>query len=95
MNRGAWEAGSRLLLLSQDGILGRLGQPVGVAADFFDGVLAVGLVDAHRPAGADPVGVQKDHDLTDDLLFHPCLLDPLPALGADAGHIPAGQTHAR
>ena len=31
-------------------------QPVGVVADHLHRVAAVGLVDAHRPRGADPIG---------------------------------------
>src|ERR1017187_3094341 len=61
-----------------------LGKGVGVAAHFLDGVFAVGLVNAHRPAGADPVGMEEYHDVSDDLLLGPRLLDPLPAPGADA-----------
>src|SRR5881394_2863086 len=49
--------------------------------------VSVGFVDAHRPASAHAVAVQKNHDLADDLLFRPRILDPLPALGANAVHI--------
>ena len=35
------------------------------------GVRAVGLKDANRPGGSDPVAVKEDHDLPDDLLLGP------------------------
>ena len=41
------------------------GQAVGVLADHLHGVGAVGLVDPHRPRGADAIGVQEQHDLAD------------------------------
>src|ERR1700722_3594647 len=43
----------------------------------------VGLEDANRPGGADPVAVQEDHDLSDDLLLGPGVRDPL---GSEARH---------
>ncbi len=58
-------------------------QPVRVLAHPLDGLLAIGLVDAHRARGADAVGLQKDHDLADDLLLGPGLGDALLALRAD------------
>ena len=61
------------------------GQPVGVLGDPGDGLVPIGLVDAHRPRGADPVGLEEDHDLADHLLLGPGPGDPLLALGADAG----------
>jgi hypothetical protein len=54
-------------------------QEVRVAAHLLNGTLTVGLVDPHRPAAADAVGVQENHDLADDLLFGPCRFDLLPA----------------
>ena len=48
---------------------------------------AVGLVDPHRPRGADAVGVQEQHDLADHLLLGPAGDDPRRPLGADAGHL--------
>ena len=59
---------------------------VGVGADFLNRLLAVGLVDAHCPARARPVGVQEHHDLAHDLLFRPGGLDPAAAFGADLVH---------
>ena len=41
-------------------------QPIRVLADDRDRLGAVGLVDPHRPRGADAVSVQKQHDLADD-----------------------------
>ena len=64
-----------------------LGQAVWVGLDLLDRALAVGLVDAHRPAGADAVAVEEHHDLADDLLLGPGFLDALAALGADAVHV--------
>ena len=61
-----------------------LRQRIRIAAHFLDGVLAVGLVDAHRPAGADAVAVQEHHDLPHGLLFRPRRLDPLPSYRPDA-----------
>ena len=63
------------------------GQPVRVATDFLDGVLAVSFVNAHGPAGADAIGVQENHNVTDDLLLIPRPLDSFPALRANAVHI--------
>ncbi len=64
------------------------GQAVGVLAHLLDGLVAVGLVDAHGARGADPVGLEKHHDLADDLLLGPGAGDPLLALGADALEFP-------
>ena len=61
-----------------------LGQRVGIGLNLLDCALTVGFVDAHRPAGAHAVAVQKNHDLADDLLFRPRILYPLPAFRADA-----------
>src|SRR5262245_62096682 len=63
------------------------GEAVGVGADPFDGVFAVGLVDAHRPAGANAVGVQEDHDIANDFLLGPGLFDLQPAPWPDAFNI--------
>ena len=63
------------------------GQPVRVGADLLDGIVAIGLVDAHRAARADPVAVEEDHNLADYLLLRPRILDPPPAFGADAVHV--------
>ena len=52
-----------------------------------DRVRAVGLEDAHRPGGADPVAVQEDHDLPDDFLLGPGVRDPFGSNRANAGHL--------
>ena len=44
---------------------------VGVLGDHPHRLRAVGLVDPHGPRGADPVNVQEEHDLADDLLLGP------------------------
>ena len=61
-------------------------QRVGVGPHGFDRGLAVGFVDADRPARADAVGVKEDHDLADDLLLRPGGLDFQPPLLADPGN---------
>src|SRR4051794_12042290 len=60
------------------------GQPVGVVAHQVDGLLAVLLVDAHGPRGADAVRLQEDHDLAHGLLFAPAFADLLDAARADS-----------
>ena len=62
-------------------------QAVRVFRDQPDGIGAVGLVDAHRPRGADPVAVQEQHDLADHLLLGPAGDDALGALRADPAHL--------
>ena len=62
-------------------------EPVRVLRDQLDGVGAVGLEDAHRARGADPVRVQEQHDLADDLLVRPAPDDAPGALGADPVHL--------
>ena len=47
------------------------GKAIGVFGHDLHGVRAVGLEDTNRPRGADPVAVQEDHDLSDDLLLRP------------------------
>ncbi len=59
-------------------------QAVGVLPHPLDRLVAVGLVDAHRPGGADAMGLQKHHDLAHDLLLGPGAGHPLLALGPDA-----------
>src|ERR1019366_551738 len=59
----------------------------GVGLDLFDCPLAIGLVDANRPARADAVRVEENHDLADDLLLGPGLLNPRPALWSNAVNI--------
>ena len=63
------------------------GQPVGVLGDDPHRVRAVGLVDAHRPRGADAVRVQEQHDLADHLLLRPAGDDARGPLRADAGDL--------
>ena len=58
-------------------------QHVRIAPNLLNRLIPIGLVDAYRPAGADAVAVEEQHDLADLLSLLPCLRDPLPALGAD------------
>jgi hypothetical protein len=62
-------------------------QPVRVVGDHLHRLGAVGLVDAHRPRGADPVSVQEQHDLADHLLLRPTGDDAGRAHGPDAGDL--------
>ena len=62
-------------------------KPIGVLRHDLHRVRAVGLEDANRPGGADPVGVKKDHDLPDDLLFGLGVRDAFGPNCADAGHL--------
>ena len=62
-------------------------QAVGVFRDQLDSISAIGLVDAHRPRGADTVAVQEQHDLADDLLLGPAGDDALGAFRADAADL--------
>src|SRR5438552_7836771 len=59
-------------------------QQVGIAPHGLNRLLAIGLEDSHRTAGADSMAVQEQHDFPDLLCLLPSLCDPLPALGADA-----------
>ena len=63
------------------------GKPIGVLGHDLHGVRAIGLEDANRPGGADPVAVQEDHDLPDDLLLGPGVRDALGSNRADARHL--------
>ena len=63
------------------------GKPIGVLRHDLHGVRAVCLEDANRPRGADPVAVQEDHDLSDDLLLGPRVRDPFGPNCADARHL--------
>ena len=63
------------------------GEPIGVLGHDLDGVRAVGLEDANRPGSSDPVAVQEDHDLSDDLLLGPGVRDPFGPNRADARHL--------
>ena len=69
-------------------------QPVGVLADDAHRFGAVGLVDPDRPRGADPVGVQEQHDLADHLLLRPAGHDAPRALRPDAGDLIFRLDHA-
>ena len=60
------------------------GKPIGVLGHNLHRVRAVGLEDANRPGGADPVAVQEDHDLPDDLLLGPGVRDSFGPNCADA-----------
>src|SRR5581483_11467769 len=59
-------------------------QAIGIAFDQLDGLLAVCFVDAHRPAGADAVRLQKDHDVAHRLLFLPAFSNALDAARPNA-----------
>ena len=61
-----------------------LRKPVRIFRHELHGIVAVGLVDAHRPRSADAMRMQKDHDLAHDLLFGPGGDDALGATRADA-----------
>ena len=47
------------------------GQPIRVFGHDLNGIGAVSLEDPNRACRADPVAVQKHHDLANDLLFFP------------------------
>jgi hypothetical protein len=64
------------------------GKPIGVLSHDLHGVRAVGLEDANRPGGADPVAVKEDHNLPDDLLLGPSIRDPFGSNRANARHLP-------
>ena len=63
------------------------GKPIGVLGHYLHRVRAVGLEDANRPGGSDPVAVKEDHDLPHDLLLGPGVRDPLGPNHADARHL--------
>src|SRR5258708_34142089 len=50
-----------------------------ISPNRLNGILAVGLVDAQRPACAHSVGMKKNHDFTYYFLLRPCCLDLSPA----------------
>ncbi len=60
------------------------GEAIGIFANGFDGVLAVGFVDANGAAGADAVRVQENHDIANDFLLGPGIFDELAPHRADA-----------
>ena len=47
------------------------GKPIRIFGHDLDDIGAIGLVDPNSACGADPVAVQKHHDLANDLLFRP------------------------
>src|SRR3954471_18788504 len=49
--------------------------------------MAVGLEDANRSGGADPVRVQEDHDLANSLLLGPARHDARRPPGSNARHL--------
>jgi len=61
-----------------------LRQDVRIGAQCLDGLFSISFVDPHRPAGAYAIGMQKDHDLANDLLFGPGGFDAAPAFRTDA-----------
>ena len=61
-----------------------LGQRIGIGLNLFNRGFPVGLENTHGPARTYTIAVEKDHDLPDDLLLRPSILDLLPALGTDA-----------
>jgi hypothetical protein len=63
------------------------GKPIGILGHDLHSVRAVGLEDANRPRGADPITVQEDHDLPDDLLLGPGVRYPFGSNCADARHL--------
>ena len=67
-----------------------LGQPVWVLGHDLNGLIAVGLEDAHRPSRADAMGMQEDHDLPHRLLLGPAGDDAGGPHRADARNL--GQT---
>ena len=64
------------------------GEPIRVLGHDLDGVMAVGLEDAHRARRPDAMGMQEDHDVADGLLLGPAGGDLPRAEFADARHLP-------
>ena len=60
---------------------------VGILGHDLHGVGVVGLEDANRPRGSDPVAMKEDHDLPDDLLLGPGVGDALGPNRANARHL--------
>src|ERR1051325_4536344 len=56
-------------------------------ANLFDRPLAVGFVNADRAACTDAIRVQENHDVANDLLLGPGVLDALPAHRTNPFHI--------
>ena len=63
-------------------------EPIRVFSHHLNGVMAIGLEDAHRPRRSDAVRMQEDHDVADSLLLGPARGDLAGAELADAGHFP-------
>src|SRR5262249_43686994 len=63
------------------------GQAVRVGPHQFNGLVAVGLVDADGAGCADAVFLQKQHDAAHRLLLLPAFADALQAARADALHL--------
>src|SRR5215469_5642405 len=47
------------------------GKPIGIFGHDLDGIGTIDLVDSNSACGADPMAVQKHHDLAHNLLFRP------------------------
>ena len=60
------------------------GEPIGILGHHLNGVMAIGLEDAHRPRRSDAVRMQEDHDVADGLLLGPARGDFPGAEFADA-----------
>src|SRR5271166_1389762 len=58
-------------------------QHVRIAAHFLDRLLAIGLEDSYRPAGAHTMAVKEQHDLSYLFRSLPCLLNSLPPFRSD------------
>jgi hypothetical protein len=67
-------------------------EAIGIFRDQPNGIGTISLVDAHCARRADPVAVQKQHDLADHLLFGPAGDNALGTLWADPADLaqPAG-----
>src|SRR5579862_6981412 len=61
-----------------------LRQNVWIGAEGLDGLFSICLVNPHCPAGAHAIGMEKDHDLANNLLFGPRGFDAPPAFRTDA-----------
>src|SRR5712691_9657597 len=56
------------------------GQPIGILLDAGNGLAPVGLVNPHSTSSPDPMGMEENHNLSDDLLCGPGVDHPLFAL---------------
>src|SRR5262249_57722321 len=59
-------------------------QTIGILPHAWNGLAAIGLVNADGTRGPNAMGVQEDHNLSDDLLGFPGLNHPLFAFRANA-----------